>query len=74
MLFHQTTNQPRFFRQVTLRFYFDFSARQQEMYLLKENIASIANKDGRVFTLNGYVLQRKTFHICHPYQFIGLPH
>ena len=51
-----------------------FSARQQEMYLLKENIASIANKDGRVFTLNGYVLQRKTFHICHPYQFIGLPH
>ena len=51
-----------------------FSARQQEMCLFKENIASIVNKDGRVFTLNGYVLQRKTFHICHPYQFIGLPH
>ena len=41
---------------------------------IKENIASIVDQNSGVFTLNCDILQCKTFHICHPYQFIGLSH
>ena len=74
MFFHQATDKLRLFCQVTLCLYFHFPARYLEMHLFKENIASIVDQNSGVFTLNCDILQCKTFHICHPYQFIGLSH